>query len=723
MGFGIQPTYYTNTNYIYDITGQDSVIYCATNGGFLAFNRITGDFTSLTNTDGLQLNKQNAVAVDSSGHIWIGNELGLALVNKDLGSISIYPVECLTCTRTQTIACSRDSIYVGSSNGLLFIDTKGTPLDFNDDTQVKIFELPCNSIRSIATDDTSLWVGTTTAGVVRLSKDLLTMQNYTTDHGLLNNEINRLRLIDSKLYACTDDGLNRFATDHFDTILTSHEVNDISHLGDSLILALDQEQQAGILDTTSSTVTIMKNGLPWRSKVLCMLNLQGALHCGLGNRYTKEYYGDGIGLYNPANNTWSIDKNQCIPSNHISEITANDHGIFVACGNRAGESRGFGWLNNQGDWINYSRDSILPSNTPVIPSNHVHRCVTAPDGKVWFGYNSFPDVDTSIMAFSFDAQYDAWLFIPNRYNGMEGCEAVWDIEFDQRSNMYLSLAGPTDKLWLIDSALDVVYFLDPQFSVFTVEIALDSAGKIWRTHTDAGLSRTDTKNTLFNRNDDEYRNFTTADGLISNYMRGCVVDADNVLYAATDAGLVIYDGQTFANRADISDAELLDLEIDSQGRIWIMARDGVYYLEPFSGNIASWRFSEYNIGISFLESIGEMIQVQGFEFDPLRNCFWVGGETGLLRLSVQYDSMPEIGAAHIYPNPVTKGILRIKDIPQDAQVDIYSLSGRRVAEDLTPDSVFGEIIWEIPDDIPSGLYVALVKSERGNNTYKFAIAR
>ncbi len=703
------------------MTGRDSVIYSATNGGFLVFNRFSGSFAALTNTDGLQLNKQNAVSLDSSGHIWVGNELGLALVNRDLSSVSIYPVECLTCTRTQVIACLKDSVYVGSSQGLLFIDTKGTPLDFTDDTQIKIFELPCNSIRSIAVDDTSIWIGTTTAGVVRFSKDLLTMQNYTTSHGLLDNKINKLAIIDSRLYACTDAGLNRFADDHFDILLTNYLINDISNLGDSLVLALNQDQQVGIF--YGGNVTLIRNGLPWRSKVLGLRNLEGELYCGLGNRYTREYYGDGIGLYNPANNIWSVIKSGCIPSNHVVDITANQEGVFVACGNRAAESRGFGWLNNASTWTNYSRDSILPSGYPVIPLNQVHRCVTAPDGRVWFGNNPYPDNDSSVMAFSFDPQHDNWFFMPNRYNGMEGCEAVWDIEFDQSSNMYLSLAGPTDKLWLVDSALDVVYYLNPQFSVFNVEIAVDSSGIIWRTHTDAGLSMTDTKNTLYDRNDDTYRNFTTADGLVSNYMRGCLVGPDNTLYVAADAGLIMYGNGIFTSRTDISDSELLDVELDSQGRTWILARDGVYVLDPLTNLIDGWRFSDHDININFLESIGEMIQVQAFEFDPVRHCFWAGGETGLLRLAVEYDSSPEIGAANIYPNPATQGVVRIRDIPSDALVDIFALSGRRVARDLMPDPVFGEVVWAIPDDIASGLYFALVKSDRGNQTYKFAIVR
>ena len=95
----------------------------------------------------------------------------------------------------------------------------------------------------------------------------------------------------------------------------------------------------------------------------------------------------------------------------------------------------------------------------------------------------------------------------------------------------------------------------------------------------------------------------------------------------------------------------------------------------------------------------------------------------MLRLAIEYDSVPEIGAANIYPNPATSGVVRIRDIPSDAVVDIYALSGRRVARDLMPDPVFGDVVWTIPADLASGVYFALVKSDRGNQTYKFAIVR
>jgi len=714
LALNVKTEYYTNTNYIYDMTGLDSMLYCATNGGFLVFNTLTSNFRVLTNTDGLQKNGQNCVGIDSSGDIWAGNDLGLVLIENDLNSIHVYPVECLTCSRITEIVCLRDSVYVGSSNGLLFIDTKGTPADFDDDTQIRIFELPCYSIKSIAVDDTSIWVGTATGGIVHFSKDLIQIGNYTVNHGLLSNEINDLMFIASQLYVATNSGLNRFSVDHFDTLLTNYQINKISYLNDSIVLGLDQGQQVGLFQTGS--VTVIRDGLPWYSKVLCLFNLQGKLLCGLGNPYMRTYYGDGIGRYDEPNNIWSIIKNQCIPSNHIDEITANVHGVFVACGNRAIESRGLGWLTNQHQWINFATDSILPSND-------VHRCITDSEGKVWLGYNAFPDITSSVMLSCFDPEQNTWLSIYNRYNGMEGTEAIWDIEFDHQRNMYLSLGRPTDKIWIIDSMLETVYYLTPQIIEHRIEIALDSSGRIWQTHPAAGLSMTDTRNTLFDRTDDTYHNYTTGDGLISNYMRGCIVDRNNTLYAAADEGLVTYDGTAFINRTDISDSALLDVEIDSQGRIWILARDGVHYLDPSSNSVFHWRFSDHNIDIDFLESIGEITQVQGFEFDPIRHCFWIGGETGLLQLTPQYDSMPQIGAATVYPNPVYQNTVRIKDVPMDARVDIYTISGRRVARDLIPDSVFGEVVWQIPRDVASGMYFAIVRSDQGSKTYKFAIVR
>lgn len=716
----IEPYYYTHTNYFNDITAYNSVIYGATSGGVIAYDQYARNFQVLTNTDGLQLNRQNCLGIDSMGFIWVGNDLGLALINTNFDGVSIYPPEHLTGTNTQDIYCLHDSIYVGSADGLLFINTMGTPDDFDDDERMRIREpegLPSKNVIAIALDDTSVWVGTDN-GLVRFSKDFSVFEQYSTVHGLLSNHICDIFITDSLIYIATVMGLNSYQSTYFDTLINGQYISDIDQFGDSLVLALDSVSQISVFH--QGNLISMNNGIPYLCRVNALVNMNGEIFCGLGNRYARDHFGEGIGQYSAGNNVWDLITNNCLPSNHISDITANEHGVFVACGSRSSDSRGFGWFDNTGTWLNFLSDS-------VIPSNRVHRCETAPDGRVWGAMNPFPNSDSSIIAFSLDPQVHDWDFMYNGYHGMDMTVAVWDIKFDASNNMYLALAGPEDNVWVIDSARDEAYFLDNrEVSGFVVEMAIDSEGKIWRTFvTDKTLLMINTQNTLFDRSDDSYGEFTTADGLASSYAFGCLVDPDDILYVANESALVIYNGVDFSTITDISSNELFDVELDSEARVWIMARDGIYFYDPIQNFVDGWRYYEIGVNIRFLAFSNELIQAQGFEYDPLRGCFWLGGETGLLKLAIENDPVTQLDSIIIYPNPVHGArVVRIKNLPSDALVNIYSISGRLLADDLEPDGVFGEVVWHIPEDIGSGLYFALVRSYLyGNKVCKFAIVR
>jgi hypothetical protein len=711
----VHPEYYTNTNFFYEIIGRDSIIYGATSGGLVSYNYLQDTFRVLNNTDGLQMNKQNCLGLDSTGYIWVGNQLGLALVDKDFSSVQTYPIECLTCTRTQEIVCLEDSIYVGSSGGLLFINTNGTPADFSDDLRMKIYVqdgLPSNNVLTIAIDDTLIWVGTDN-GLAHFTKDFSTYVQYDTVNGLLSKEINKIAIVDTSIYVATELGLNSFKGDHFDTLWMGVGINDISYLGDSIILALDSLPLQVAIYHQGDT-SIINDSLPYRCRVMGLTNAGGELFCGLGNQWSMDYYGQGIGMFDLNGNSWHISKNRCLPSNHISDIAANEYGVFVGCGRRANESRGIGWLKNSGEWINFSRDS-------VIPVNRIHRCTAAPDKKIWFCVSS---VLLDVIALSYDPLHDEWNIFNNGYHNMDNTNSVWDLEVDNSGNIYLLLGLGSNKLWVIDSALNGAYALEPIREGFYVEIAVDSTGKIWRTMVDAGLIMTDTKNTLFNSSDDDWYEYSTSDNLISNYARGCVVDADNNLYVATEGGLAIYDGERFSGISSNSLQDLFDVALDSEGRVWMLARDGIFYYDPEFKIVDGWEFSELNVHIDFLQVSNEIIQIQGFEFDPYECCFWIGGETGLLKLAVQYDTLPSLDSILIYPNPVlNKNIVRIKNIPTDARVNIYAISGRLVEENLAPDNVFGEVVWRIPENVGSGIYYVLVRTNTGNKICKFAIVK
>jgi len=717
----LQPYYYTNTNYYYEIMHQDNVIYGATNGGLVAYDLSFASYIVLTNSDGLATNRQICCALDSTGYIWCGNEMGLALVDPSFSIVYQYPVEVIN-SFAQDIITLADSVYIGSPTGLLFIQTQGTPENFTDDVRTRLYVqngLLSNNVVTIAVDSEYIWVGTD-QGITRFvrSFDPDSFDQYTTTHGLVSNTIKHIEVIRETVYVATDLGLNVFNGTTFDTLLIDCEISDISYLGDTIVLALDTLQQVGMF--YQGTLTLIQDGLPYKCRVMDVENFNGNLYCGLGNRWAADRTGMGLGYFNPNDTSWVITVRECLPSNHIAEIDANQYGVFCALGARQPYSRGIGLLHDDGHWSSFTRDSILPSN-------NIHRCVMAPDSRMWFGINAFSSSGgDTIMLVSYDVTEDEWLFIPRGYLNIDTTVAVWDLEFDNANNMYIALSGPSDKVWVIDSALTTATFLGLKREGFNVEIAIDSNGIIWRTvsGSDGGLIMIDTRQTVFDRNDDIVYEYNTSDGLISKYAFGCIVGDDSTLYVANDTGLLVYTGSEFRRYTDITDQEHFDVEIDTEGRVWIMTRTGFYYHDPVLDIIEGWEYYELGVHIQFLDFSNEMIQIQGLEFDPLRDCFWLGGETGLLRLSVVQTPDPELDSILIYPNPaVSIPVIRIKNLPEESQVRIFSISGRLLADGLEPDAVFGEVVWHIPDDTPSGLYFAVVKTNNSKKIFKFAIIR
>jgi hypothetical protein len=622
-------------------------------------------------------------------------------------------MEHLPSTRINTIYCLNDTILVGTENGLLVIDTKGTPDNFQDDGILKIYDyqgLSSNNIQTIEADS-FFWIGTDEK-ITRFNQDFSNYDTYGVENGILNNNIKKIKIFDNEVFVGTDAGLNKFMGNYFDTLILGYKITDIAPAGDSILLGLDSTRQIGIF--FQGNLTIVKDSIPYLTRINSVETYNGKWFCALGNRYDSDYFGEGIGIYDPLLHCWRIKKASCLNSNHICSITANEYGIFVGHGRRTVESRGMSWLTIDNNWKTFCQDSL-------IPTRYVHRCVTAPDKKIWFAFH-YTD---SLLACSFDPANNTWYYLRQKYGGIDSTVAIWDMKFDQHNNMYLSFAGPSDKIWIIDSSLSSVYFLGDRTPGFEVELAIDSGIRVWSTVFDAagGVLMIDTKGTLFDRTDDTNLKYGKSDGLLSHYCSGITVDEDNVVYIANDIGLAMFRNNTFEGIQDFADAAIYDVVADEQARVWVMASNGIYYYDTHYKLLKSFSFSDLNVNIEFLSLGNEIVQVQGFFFDPLRSCFWLGGETGLLKLEIVSIDIIPVDSILIYPNPVVGGsILRIKNIRSDASVNIYSISGRHLAEDLKPNSL-GEILWHIPENTGSGLYFAVVNSSAGKKVCKFAVIR
>lgn len=108
---------HTATLEIRDLCPAGGRLWCATEGGLLAFDPVTGSFQSWTNTEGLAANEMTAVTTDRNGTLWLGFANGLLQrwdpANKDIRTVDDYQGRSVT-----SLWSEGDSLFVGLDIGV-----------------------------------------------------------------------------------------------------------------------------------------------------------------------------------------------------------------------------------------------------------------------------------------------------------------------------------------------------------------------------------------------------------------------------------------------------------------------------------------------------------------------------------------------------------------------------------------------------------------------------
>lgn len=127
---------------------------------------------------------------------------------------------------------------------------------------------------------------------------------------------------------------------------------------------------------------------------------------------------------------------------------------------------------------------------------------------------------------------------------------------------------------------------------FVLAIGFDVLGRKWFATYGGGVSYLDDNDTPANKADDTWTTFTTADGLINNYVRVIAFDASGgKWFGATGDGVSYFDDNgTPTNKADdtwtsftiwdgLADQYVDAIAIDSAGGKWFGTLEGVNYLD------------------------------------------------------------------------------------------------------------------------------------------------
>lgn len=195
-----------------------------------------------------------SIQFDGSGTCWIGTTNGLMRVDRSEEHFFLSPAgdpgEEVT-----ALACSADGLlWIGSTRGLRVCATNRGKSVLPRETELAR-ELKGRRIRSImAEKNNTVWIGTSSAGVVKMSEGKLT--RITESNGLAGNTVYEiLRDRESNVWFATARGLSRLISEQIVNYARSEGLPDHD------VLSIGQDNFGGMWFATERAVSRLSNGI------------------------------------------------------------------------------------------------------------------------------------------------------------------------------------------------------------------------------------------------------------------------------------------------------------------------------------------------------------------------------------------------------------------------------------------------------------------------------
>jgi ligand-binding sensor domain-containing protein len=685
---------YTNTNFVRDMVGTDSVLYLASNGGVVVLDIVPGPVLRRTfvNTDGLPTNRCLCIGQDGAGNLWVGTDGGgLAVIEPDSGQVWQYRPNDLA-LRIRTLTWDGTRLLCGSDQGLYVIETRGTPLDFEDDsivrfTTVRVPELLSDQILSVAALD-EYWVGTN-RGVVAVDRGFATWTPYRRPFG---DSVRAVAMWHDSLLLATERGLAIRESVGFRPVVVFSQPTEVYELavsGPRIYLAT----QAGLYEgdgADSSRFSVILN------EDARALHFADALWVGCGG---DELYGSGL-RYAFSGQSWNSYYNNCIWSAAISDCAIRSTGDIYLCHYGSGIS----WVNPEGQvsvmW------SVLPRPVQVRVDSK---------GRIWLAHFAG---DGGLAVY--DPSDGTWQKV--QWGALSSWNIIDAFGLDQYDTKWVFNGGGT--VVAVDSAyqqtvFEVAGLPPPPGGLY--EIAFDSRSRVWMGSL-VGLVMIDYGGTLHDRSDDT--DTVLSSGLPSAEVRSVAVDGQDNVWAATPGGAAMWNGSSFqvfttANSGILAN-NIYRVRVDASDRVWLLTEAGLSIYDQVARNWTS--FTPQNSGL--------IANTQGFV--GFYSALALSNELGLGLVGTQrglsvynYSVAPESTADHlrVYPNPCILGVhsgVVIDGLPYDAtSVGVRTLDGRLVAE-LRVETARHQAVWR-PQNKASGLYLLVVNTPRGVRVERVAL--
>ncbi|MBN2028811.1 hypothetical protein JW824_01065 [bacterium] len=692
--------------------GKD-VIWCGTTGGLLAFDPISRNFYSWTNTEGLASNRVTAITCSENDEIWIGFENGLIQLFDPVSSswslIDDYRNYRITC-----FALTGDTLFVGLNVGVsLYLisrqEVKETYRHLGEQIQV---ETPANEI---LVANNQIWVATdegiaySTLNYINLL-DPSNWINVTLAEGLPDNKVHAISIWSNTLFAGTEGGV------------AARETQDdwvVIHNGLPNVDVVDLADFNDALGALTSAGIYLWNGQEWNlygttlSKGMCFVNDESILWVGTDR---------GLTVFNENQNEWEYSVPNTPGDNRFSDIAVDQNGTLLCC---TAQPSGNGFSIYDGmNWSVYNR-----FNLPTLQNNDIVSVTVDYSNNRWFG-----GWGSGLIRMKTDDIFEFYNAVNGYLSGIidhPNYAVVSDMTVDSSGTLWLLnyYASNNEPLISVTGDFTWTYYglQEGISSTLLTHIVVDSENRKWigsGPPTPQGIFILDDHHSPSDKSDDPpVERLATSSGLESNEITALAVGKDGSIWIGTPKGLHVYFDGVLNRRYGPLSNNITALVVDGVNNLWVGTAEG---LSLFANDTYSW--SHYTTDNSDLADN----YIASLFMDNNTGILYIGTNQGLSQLTTPYsEPRDDLSQFFIYPNPfipTTESLMTIDNLAWNTSVSIFTLSGFLVRRFSSNEISGKRLLWDGTDENgePSsgGIYLVVAYTGAGERIVnKFALIR
>jgi len=517
--------------------------------------------------NGVELNSRvTDIIEDKSGQLWIGTDGNGALLiaNPQIDSLGLANVKMFK--GQEGLSDQVFSFFKTRTGELYFVTNVGIKVYSSSESKFEYLKLDglsnFSQITAIYEDvKGNLWFGSWTNGLQKYNINKATTEAFFKRDGLGSN---------------------------FITSITGTEKGDIwvgTWEGGITRISVDMEF------TTFSTANGLPNNKIWKT----IIDKEGNVIIGTNENGLAIFKGEKFILFN---------ENEKLVNEQVFAICQDDSSHFWAGTN--GGLTIFDFANGQ-----YKKIKNMTYTSGILPSDQIRFLKKDKSGTIWMGTNDykvwekknsdrhfkyntfinrwFPRNISSVTALDIDKDNNLWV------GTVEGL-IYYEID-SQKSDLLTQthgLAGneisaiycdPVGNIWIGSKGKGITLIHGSSIEKVDVgqeftakSMILDKDGYLWVGTEGQGV---------FRIKDEQVDQFTTAEGLLSDYITAINADEQGRIYIGTNLGLNIYDQKlnrffAYTSKSGFTGIEVKDnaIFIDNAGNVWIGTVNGLILYQP-----------------------------------------------------------------------------------------------------------------------------------------------